>query len=169
MRAARPRSDQLKEETYMTRLKTCTGLGAVLAALTAAPVLAQDISEWDTGGDGMIDQAEFTEGFDAFDPYPVWDSDSSGTVSEQEFDAGVTASYDADMSGDMSEEEQMAVDESAWAAQDYSDWDADASGDLSSDEIGQGMFKAYDSDGDGNWTEEDYQTFRDENPSWFEA
>ncbi len=118
----------------MTDLKTYASVGAILAALAAAPAVAQDMSEWDTNGDGVIDQEEFNTGHRASDAYTTWDGDASGAISEEEFDTGVTSAFDMDASGDLNEEEQSARDESRWGDRSFSDWDEDASGDLNDQE-----------------------------------
>lgn len=91
-------------------LKKLAGISAILAALAAAPAMAQeDIGGWDTDGDGMVNEEEFTEGwgttFGEEDPYSAWDEDGDGMLSEEEFNAGVYDSYDADDSGMIEEPE----------------------------------------------------------------
>ncbi len=91
-------------------LKKLAGISAVLAALTAAPVMAQeDIGAWDADGDGALNEEEFNEGWGTSwgeeDPYTAWDEDGDGMLNEDEFNAGVFNSYDADDSGVIEEPE----------------------------------------------------------------
>ena len=92
-------------------LKSLASVGAILAALTATPALAQGIGEWDANGDATIDQEEFNTGLGETGAFGEMDEDASGSVSEEEYTAGVTAAFDQDESGDLNEEEQVALQE----------------------------------------------------------
>ena len=87
-------------------LKKLAGIGAVLAALTATPVMAQeDIGAWDTDGDGALNQEEFEAGFGEVGAYDTLDEDGDGALTEDEYNTGVFNSYDADDSGAIEEPE----------------------------------------------------------------
>ena len=92
-------------------LKKLAGIGAIMAALTAAPAMAQeDIGAWDTDGDGALNEEEFNEGWGASwgeeeSAFDTWDEDDDGALSEDEYNAGVFDSYDADDSGAIEEPE----------------------------------------------------------------
>ncbi|GHG21136.1 hypothetical protein [Paracoccus aerius] len=91
-------------------LKKIAGLGAVLAALAASPAMAQNMTEWDSDGDGALNQEEFGTGWNsAFGEdetaFSTWDGDDDGALSEDEYNAGVFNSYDRDDSGVIEEPE----------------------------------------------------------------
>lgn len=88
---------------YDPRTLTAAVFGAAL--LTAAPLLAQDMSEWDANADGVIDQEEFTTGWNDVGAYGEWDADGDGSLTEEEFNAGLYNGYDADDSGAIEEPE----------------------------------------------------------------
>lgn len=90
-----------------------------LAVLTGNKTFAQDVSEeynnamaeasevadWDTDGDGMLDDHEFY-----VVNYRIWDTDNDARISEEEWDAGM-GNY-------------IAVDREAEMAM-FNDWDTD--------------------------------------------
>lgn len=82
---------------------------------------------------------------------------AAGTVAYAE-DNG-WADWDADQSGDISQDEWDTGFEDEGL---YSDWDADGDGALNEDEFGTGIFNTYDRDGDGVWNEEEYNAFGDD-------
>lgn len=90
-------------------LKKIAGIAAVLGALTAAPAMAQDMTEWDADGDGGINAEEFQGGWDKGygeeTAFSTWDEDGDGALSEDEYNAGVFNSYDDDASGVIEEPE----------------------------------------------------------------
>ena len=91
-------------------LKKLAGIGAVLAALTAAPAMAQEIGEWDGDGDGALNQEEFNEGWGSSfgedeSAFSMWDEDGDGALNEDEYNTGVFNSYDDDESGVIEEPE----------------------------------------------------------------
>lgn len=91
-------------------LKKLAGIGAVLAALTAGPAMAQDMGEWDSDGDGTLNEEEFSEGWNSAygegeSAFSNWDEDGDGSLNEEEFNTGVYNSYDDDDSGAIEEPE----------------------------------------------------------------
>ncbi len=82
------------------------GIGAMVAALAASPVLAQDMmGDWDGDGDGIINQEEFGTGWADNNAYSTWDEDGDGLLNEDEFNNGIYNSYDRDGSGMIEEPE----------------------------------------------------------------
>ncbi|TFL16010.1 EF-hand domain-containing protein [Jannaschia formosa] len=92
-------------------VKKIASIGAAIAVLGAGPALAQDMmSDWDSDGDGIVNEEEFNEGWnsqwsDGESAFDTWDGDGDGMLSEDEFNSGVFNSYDADDSGVIEEPE----------------------------------------------------------------
>ena len=89
-------------------LKKLAGLGTVLAALTAAPAIAQDMTDmstWDGDADGAVSQDEFNSAWADGGVFGDWDGDGDGDITEDEFNAGVFSGYDEDDSGAIEEPE----------------------------------------------------------------
>ncbi|WP_375262679.1 hypothetical protein [Palleronia sp.] len=90
-------------------LKKIAGIGAIMAALTAAPAMAQEIGEWDADSSGAVSEDEFHEGwgasFEDESAFSTWDEDGDGALTEDEYNAGVFNSYDDDDSGEIEEPE----------------------------------------------------------------
>ncbi len=86
-------------------LKKLTVTTAAIAMLSAVPVLAQDMGDWDADKDGVVNQEEFKTGWNDMGTYGEWDTDGNGALSEDEFDAGLYSGYDADNSGVIEEPE----------------------------------------------------------------
>jgi hypothetical protein len=80
-------------------LKKLTVTSIAAALLSAAPVLAQDMGEWDADGDGVVNQEEFNTAWSDVGTYSEWDADGAGSLTEDEFNAGIDGGYDADNSG----------------------------------------------------------------------
>ncbi len=86
------------------------GIGAVIATLAAAPVMAQEIGDWDGDTDGTLNQDEFNQGWsenfgDGDSPFDAWDENGDGMLGEDEYNAGVFNSYDSDRNGTIDETE----------------------------------------------------------------
>lgn len=91
-------------------LKKIAGIGAILAALAAGPVMAQGLTDWDGDGDGGLNQNEFNEGWgsiygDGESAFSTWDEDGDGMLNEDEYNAGVFNGYDRDRNGMIEEPE----------------------------------------------------------------
>lgn len=86
-------------------LKKLTLASVAAALLTASPVLAQEMTEWDGDGDGAVSEEEFGTGFGEVGTYDGWDADGDGMLSEDEFNSGVFGGYDSDDSGVIEEPE----------------------------------------------------------------
>lgn len=92
------------------QLKKLFGTVAVLAALVAAPAMAEeDKGAWDTDGDSALNADEFNTGWGTAmggeSAYDSWDMDRDGNLTEDEFNTGVFNSYDRDGSGVIDEPE----------------------------------------------------------------
>ena len=95
---------------FSIKLSSALSAAAFLATLAATPVMSQEIGEWDSDGDGVLNQDEFNEGWgsaygDGESAFSIWDEDGDGALSEDEYNAGVFDSYDADDSGMIEEPE----------------------------------------------------------------
>ena len=69
---------------------------ALAAALLAGSARAQELvfKDWDTNGDGQIDQNEFNAGIQKQGAFARWDTDHDKQLSEQEFERGMFKDYD---------------------------------------------------------------------------
>lgn len=88
-----------------TKLATAS---ALIAAFAVAPVMAQDMN-WDSDGDGMVSADEFEHGMDRGESFDRLDSNEDGMVDRAEYNEGFFASYDADQSGDLDKPEAEAL------------------------------------------------------------
>ena len=86
-------------------LSKLAGISAVIASLTAAPLMAQDVGEWDTDEDTMLTEEEFGEGFGERGVFGEWDEDQDEMLTEDEFNRGVFGQYDRDETGAIEEPE----------------------------------------------------------------
>jgi Ca2+-binding EF-hand superfamily protein len=110
-------------------------MSSAVALLLSGAAYAADV-KWDTNADGQIDREEFNAAMQAeTSTFKALDADQSGTLSQDEFNAGVNpdaskplafGDWDADQNSELSQDE---FDEGAWSS-----FDADASGSLSMDE-----------------------------------
>jgi Ca2+-binding EF-hand superfamily protein len=134
---------------HLTKL---TGTAALLAALAAAPVTAQEASDMDTDGDASVSEEEFTAGYMSGgdgDPTMGMDTDQSGSVSEEEFAEGMSSA--SDMTGNPD-----------WTEQDFAEADTDQSGDLSPEEISGVIFLIYDADQSGDLSEDEVSAYSEQ-------
>lgn len=150
-------------------IKKLMGSVAVLAAMAAAPAIAQE-AEWDSDADGMLSAEEFAEGFRARAIFSNWDQDRDGLISEDEFNGGVYNSYDRDNSDSLDEAEYGVVDGGApgyWnrdaTVEAYEAWDIDGDGVILSNEFSDGfrevgLLGEWDVDKDGALNEEELTT-----------
>jgi hypothetical protein len=113
---------------------------------------------WDHDGDGFVTDEEFRaspqwHADTGVDAPRQWDTDQSGTIEEDEFQAGAFEHWDADRDG--------LLDQDEFYAGAYDSWDTDRDGLLSDEEFGAGTaawrgdsdlgdFGAWDADGDGS-------------------
>lgn len=90
--------------------KKITGLGALFAALVAAPAFAQGLTGWDLDKDGALNQDEFNQTWAATfretgTPFSALDTDNDGMITENEYNAGMFVYYDRNRDGTMDEQE----------------------------------------------------------------
>lgn len=151
-------------------MKKLTSVAAILAALAAAPAMAQDVGGWDADADGALSGTEFGEGFAERGIFDSWDQDRDGLLSDTEFSDGVYGTYDRDQSGDLNETEYGVTDDRLGASgfwgddevgYDYQAWDIDGDGVILSNEFAdgwgeEGMLGEFDIDGDGSLSEEEF-------------
>jgi hypothetical protein len=102
-------------------LKKALGATAIVLTLTAGSASAQMMTEgWDTNGDG-IGQDEFNTGYGESGVYDRWDADASGDISEDEFSQGIFNSYDENEDGTWDENETGMFEDDA-GEQGFWDW-----------------------------------------------
>lgn len=132
--------------------------GSYIAALLlmfmiASPATAQDTTStnnsngqflgWDTDQSGDLSEEEFNAGITETGYYGTWDADGNGTLTEEEWNTGM-------------EENLRGYDS------EYQQWDEDGDGDLTEDEFYRGTYNTLDEnrnstlDGSewGNWYQE---------------
>lgn len=150
---------------------------AAALALLSPAAFAQDNST-DAGGDsqdisggGQTDNAiaetgaggpAAGAGTDA-DVLAGFDADASGDISEEEFTAGAFGAMDMDQDQALSEDE-FNEGTNRWFGEgdaDFAAFDADQSGDLTEDEFstglgGSGLFAEFDADGSGGLDEDEF-------------
>ena len=78
--------------------------------------MAQELGEWDAGGDGAVNEEEFNEGWGASfgeeeSAFSTWDEDGDGALTEGEYNTGVYNSYDDNGHGSLNDEEFGEVGE----------------------------------------------------------
>lgn len=116
---------------------------ATLAALAGVPASAQDLKAWDPDANGVLDEAEFTEGFLEADIFERWDLDGDDLIGFSELAAGLYALWDANDDGKLSIEEwDDAVD--LWFGEQavnlsVDTWDPDGDGVISLAEFADGL------------------------------
>ena len=74
------------------------------------------------------------------DNFSTWDADADGTVTSEEFGAGVFSTYDENDDNVLDEQEYEEYE--AWddaEETDFDDYDTDTSGDISEDEWNEGF------------------------------
>ncbi|MFN7023487.1 MAG: hypothetical protein ACK4QP_03000 [Pseudorhizobium sp.] len=99
-------------------------------SLMAAPVMAAEYGDWDTDGTAGINETEFRTGFETNTAFDTWDANDDGSLTEEEFGAGI---------GD----NETAYNErfgEGW----FGEWDADSNDAISEDEYYDGLYAGYD-------------------------
>lgn len=69
---------------------------AALTALLVSTAGAQELvfKDWDSNGDGQIDQGEFSAGMQKQGAFARWDTDRDKSLTEEEFERGMFKDYD---------------------------------------------------------------------------
>ena len=119
------------------------GIAVTASFLSAASFAAGEFSEWDADGDGSITMQEWDAGLEEDGLFDNWDSDSDGLLSQDEFNEGFEAT-DSDVTYD------------------YDSWDSDGDGLLSSDETSAGLYDTYDENDNDVIEEPEYDDFGDD-------
>ncbi|MGF1552728.1 MAG: hypothetical protein ACFBWO_09535 [Paracoccaceae bacterium] len=70
----------------------------------------ESAADFDTDGDGMVSQDEFTENFDADASFARFDYDEDGTITPDEYTRAMYEAHDLDRDGEWSAEEASAYD-----------------------------------------------------------
>jgi hypothetical protein len=150
------------------QIKKLANVSAILAALIATPVLAQ---EWDTDSDGQMTVDEFKAGVAERAVFTTWDANTDGMLDNAEFTNGIFGRYDADISGDWNDTEygmaQMRYGSTWWGDRENSTgleaWDVDGDGILLRNEFNngwgeRGMLSEFDINADELISEEEFGT-----------
>ncbi|WP_421684133.1 hypothetical protein HKW98_06880 [Stutzerimonas urumqiensis] len=77
----------------------------VLAGAFAAPAMADDFDAWDTDKSGGLSYQEWDAGFDEESLVKKWDDNGDSFISDKEFGENIYRSYDADKSSYWEENE----------------------------------------------------------------
>ncbi|WP_120993743.1 hypothetical protein [Stutzerimonas urumqiensis] len=77
----------------------------VLAGAFAAPAMASDFDAWDTDKSGGLSYQEWDAGFDEESLVKKWDDNGDNFISDKEFGENIYRAYDADESGDWKDDE----------------------------------------------------------------
>lgn len=90
-------------------------LSAALAGGSAATYAAgaMDFDKWDENNSGLIEIGEWDTGFENDELFSGWDTDGDKSLTKEEFNRGIFNSYDADNSGDLSENEYKTFQDDA--------------------------------------------------------
>ena len=120
-------------------MRQSSKLAVALIALSGAPLAAQGIADWDTDGDGVLVESEFTGGMLGSGIFEEWDTDSDGAIGYPELSEGLYRTWDENDDGEVSVDEwDDAVD--LWFGEDavnlsVENWDADGNGVISKAEL----------------------------------
>ena len=138
--------------------KGLAAASVLVMGLGVTPAVASCHGDWDANSDTSIDQTEFGTAYDRVGWFGNADADDSGSLSSDEFSAGLYGAYDRDDSGTFSEDER---DVGFSVADDYTPWDADQSGDLTEEEFTGGMtendlFNEWDADDNDELSQDEF-------------
>lgn len=128
-----------------------------IGALTAPPALADRFGDWDRDESGSISRDEFRAGLSDTGAYDRWDSDGDAALTRQEFHARI--------GDEPSFPEGSSDDPDAM----YDTWDADRDTTLKESEFQDGYYDTYDADGDEELNEQEFSLFEEdrEEQGWF--
>ena len=109
------------------------------AILAAGPAAAQVIEDWDSNGDGTLSQEEWNAGLSERGVFSEWDADGDGSLTSGEFAGGIFGRFDEDGDGTLTSAEWDAGFDQWYGEQavdlDYSEWDANGNGELTEEEF----------------------------------
>ena len=116
---------------------------AAVAALAGASATAQEIGAWDTNSDGLLEEAEFTEGFLSAGVFGRWDLDGDDLIGFSELSGGLYGLWDADEDGELSVDEWDDAVDLWFGEQDVNlseeAWDENGDGIISQAEFAEGL------------------------------
>ena len=118
-------------------------MAVTLLALVGAPAAAQGVEEWDTNGDGVLAEPEFTQGLLDAGLFDEWDTDRDEVIGLSELSSGLYVTWDADDDGELSIDEwDDAVD--LWFGEvdvnlSVENWDADENDVISESEFAEAL------------------------------
>lgn len=124
-------------------MKSRLQMAAALLALAGVPAAAQGIDEWDTDGDGMLAEPEFSQGFLDAALFEGWDTDGDLAIGHSELSNGLYAAWDANDDGELSVDEwDGAVD--LWFGEvdvnlNVANWDADGNRVIAESEFAEAL------------------------------
>ena len=124
-------------------MKTRIAALAASAALAGSGALAQVVDAWDDNDDGLLDEAEFSQGLLDAGVFDEWDVDDDDLVGSDEFAEGVYGLWDTDGDGELTIDEwDNAVDR--WFSEDAVNlsveaWDENGNGAISLAEFAAGL------------------------------
>lgn len=116
---------------------------AAVAALVGASAAAQEIGAWDVNADGLLDEAEFTQGFLDAGVFDRWDLDGDELIGFSELSTGLYGLWDANEDGELAVSEwDNAVD--LWFGERdvnlaVETWDENGDGIISQAEFAEGL------------------------------
>ena len=116
---------------------------AAVAALAGASAAAQEIGAWDANSDGLLEEAEFTEGVLGAGAFDRWDLDDDDLIGFSELASGLYGLWDADSDGELSVSEWDDAVDLWFGEQDVNlseeAWDEDGNGTISEAEFAEGL------------------------------
>lgn len=126
-------------------IRTSIALAATLAL--AAPAAAQATMDWDTDASGGLSRDEWDAGMGSSTTFGDWDANADSSLDSTEFSGGLFSRFDADGDGRLSEQEWedgfVTWHGEAAGGADFASWDSDGDGAINREEFVAG----YDSQG----------------------
>lgn len=129
------------------RLAGLWSAGALLAAVVGAAALGSGpaaaagpgdaFSDWDTDGDGSLSREEFRAGMGAWGVYDLWDTDRDGLLSDEEYRAEPPAHFSAAQAEAWDDAGEAGLDEESFQRRWYDAYDANDDQTLSEAEFGR--------------------------------
>jgi len=116
---------------------------AAAAALVGASAAAQEVGAWDGNADGLLEEAEFTEGFLGAGVFDRWDLDDDDLIGFSELSSGLYGLWDADEDGELAINEWDDAVDLWFGEQDVNlseeAWDGNGDGIIAQAEFAEGL------------------------------
>jgi len=130
---------------YLTYIVTTSILPLFIVFGVQAQVeqVENDFATWDADDNEYVDDQELSDAFDQNEYYLNWDSDSDGTLTEEEWRSGVDTYYPEYTEDDYGT---------------FNAWDRNNDATLDNDEWMEGTFELWDEDQDGLINVDEYST-----------